>query len=419
MRRDTRLLLLLIVTLVLGTGGALLLEAQKPDLPPLAAVSEHALWMYGQGDEPQPVTGAEDYSFFDLTWSPDGSALAYVVGGATMPRLWVVDRANTTQTRLATDLNTVGLPLNWTADGQVLYAVADPDAPPQAAEDGGLLQTVNVYRIPPELDAQPTRITSIGLGTMCGGGVLFPTEARYYEEAGFIGNRLILALTPYGLVHSTDCGGQGVALTDPATGETTVLDPTLSRAKLSPDGARLAGISEGRLVVFDLPSMTQRLIDTTSTPDQVAWGAADSNVIFYTTQEATGEQVPLTEDEMKAFMANSFFTENPPDMPLYRATIHRLSLNDASDETILTQDAFAIGRMAVSPEGALVFSVIPNLTDWARGVASGAISAEDPSLLFDAFQTELWQLDLGSGQAERLAQGLSQFALNPVPKPAD
>ena len=101
MRRDTRLLLLLIATLVLGTGGALLLEAQKPDLPPLAAVSADGLWLYGQGDEPQPVTAAGGGNFFDLTWSPDGSTLAYFVGGATMPRLWVVDRANTTQTRLA------------------------------------------------------------------------------------------------------------------------------------------------------------------------------------------------------------------------------------------------------------------------------------------------------------------------------
>jgi hypothetical protein len=54
-------------------------------------------------------------------------------------------------------------------------------------------------------------------------------------------------------------------------------------------------------------------------------------------------------------------------------TIEKLDATTGTESTVLSEDAYAIGRMRVAGDGTLVYSTISNLDAWAQAIVSGQL----------------------------------------------
>jgi hypothetical protein len=271
---------------------------------------------------------------------------------------------------------------------------------------------MEVYSVEIIPGAIPQLIHIFQVETGCGGGVQFPTEARYYEEAGFMGNAMLFAVTPYGLIHSTSCIGIGLALLNLETGEDVVIADGLMRAKLSPDQTRVLGINEGQLMLLDLASLNSVTLTPSDFPDQVAWGAA--NQIFYSTVTDTGTQLALDENAAALLVQVMGYSDIPP-VPIWRSTIHRVDTSTGEDVQIYsTEAAWGIGRLFAAPDGGtLFFSLIPNLDRWVQNLSAGGVDLTNFGAVFDALDVEFYQLNLADGSIQLIGEDMSRVTLNP------
>lgn len=404
-------ILILIPLLVLGLPAF----AQDAETPPLAAVRDRAIWLVGFDHDPQPITAGTARDYWNLTWSPDGNFLAYFeVDQDWIMHLKLYDRSTGLTILVASDIQ-APFPLEFAVDSSQLFFVNGAlsyEAGPEYA------MTFYTYDLVPNAVAEGTVEFDFGVG--CGGGSPFPPDWRYTAETmGLGGFHLVMSVTPYGLVHSLDCGGSHTGLLNLHTGEDIDLGP-LSRAAVSADRTKVAGIvdlagtrQDERLVVVALATGDRIEIDTADTPDQVSWSASGSSTLFYSTRQRT--------DRMLSFDATGLqrITDMLGDTILantWEVSIHRVDLESGSDTEIFRTDAFAIGRMTPTPDGqALIVSQIPNADDWLRAVAEGRITMSDPEQ-YDAsvslVPVHLLLLPVSGGPADLIGIDLSNAALN-------
>ena len=178
---------------------------------------------------------------------------------------------------------------------------------------------------------------------------------------------------------------------------------------VSPDGTRLIGISKqyggaptGQLVLVDLASQSATPLPITApaVPDLAVW-SADGNAVFYSTIQESGNVIPATPEEQQKLGEATGYME-PTTLPLNIVTIRRFNLADTTDTEVYTGPAFAIGRLAPTPDGAgLLFSQIPNMEQWVAAVVSGVMPEDPMSLL----PIGLYYLDLTSGAASSGGNG--------------
>jgi hypothetical protein len=405
----------IILVLLMMVAGA---QAQAV-LPPLAAITNGDVWLYGLGSGPLQVTQHDPaaYTYFnDLAWSPDGRFLAFFETNVTAePRLRVVDQ---TGAEMVTVDQAVygGFPPTFTPDStHVIYTTANLEATPAVPAEGPMLAEMEIYSVELVPGATPQLISLFQVETGCGGGVQFPTEARYYEEAGFMGNTMLFALTPAGLVHSTSCIGIGVALMDLETGEDVTIAEGLMRAKLSPDQMLLLGINEGTLMVLDLTTLNTATLTPAGYPDQVAWGAAGSSDVFYSTVADTGTKLALDESASALFIQAMGYSEMPP-IPVWHSTIHRINTLSGEDMELYSTDAaWGIGRLFASSDGAsLYFSQIPNMDRWVQNLSAQGVDITDFAAVFDALNVDLYQVSLADNSVQLAGEDMSRVTLNPA-----
>ncbi|HRF97941.1 MAG TPA: hypothetical protein PLZ51_22190, partial [Aggregatilineales bacterium] len=261
-----------------------------------AAVVDDNVFIYGLTDQPAqitfnvPVPNLAGSSIYHMIWSADGQKLAFIQRTATPDTdglfiiskdIVVVDLATNLILPLGVQASTV-YPISFLPDGRVMFTQEGGYPEPQeGSEVSSNLQIINVFAITPNGESQAEQIGSFTYGVGCGGGSSFPTDTLYWDEAGgFGGNAMLLASSYAGIIHSTDCSGNGVGVLSP-DGNSVVIVPSITRAKLSSDGNRLVGISGTDLIVYDMTTSTEQVIDIESVPDQVAWGVNGSNDIFY------------------------------------------------------------------------------------------------------------------------------------------
>lgn len=370
---------------------------------PLASVTEDNIWLYGFTDDPQQMTDDTFQEFSSLVWSPDGSHLAFIAMDENLQSsLWLSDSLNSDPVQLADELVT-GLPISFTLDNaQVLYGSENPDE----------AFLVDVYSMGLSPNALPELLGQFTFQTGCGGGSPFPHNQMYQQETGYDGNVLVMTLTPFGLVHSIDCSGTGIGILNLETGEDILLDPSLRRVAVSSDRMQLLGISEDILTLVDLATQTITSITTDSIPDQVAWGALDTGDIFFSTRQETGDFIGLTADELHNFWLAQGYEEAVEQLPISEVTIHQLNLETDTDTALYTQEAYAIGRMIITPDNnILLFSQIPGLGDWARDIAEDSSDLANTAATA-AVQTELFRLSLASDDLKLVGSDMEQVALN-------
>ena len=386
-------------------------------LPPLAAVQNDNVWLLDPSGEPQQITDGSAVFYSNLVWSSDGNYLAFIQRDQDFnANLMLYDRANDTLTQVDPDVAD-GFPVRFSFDSSQLFYVKDNP------ENGASQEfTMDFYSYPLGAGGEPTLAGSFIMHLGCGGGSPFPADARYTTETeGFAGFHLVLEVTPFGLVHSMDCGGGQTGLLNLETGEDISLGQ-ISRVAVSADGTKIAGItdiagssSNEPLLVVDLETRETTQLETPGSPDQVVWSAQGSNTLFYSTRQQTDRSIEVTAEEQQR-INTVLGTEYIPY--LWEANIHRFDLDANTDTELYRTSAWAIGRMiAASDNETLYFSQIPNQVEWFRAIAEGRLDMTDPEVFENSaslVQVELYSLPTAGGEATLLGTDLNQVALKPV-----
>ncbi|HEX2619192.1 MAG TPA: hypothetical protein VHL11_03565 [Phototrophicaceae bacterium] len=384
------LLLLMTVSMSMKTelNSIVSAAAQSAEVPfsYAAVTNSNELWVYPTGKAPIQIETPDAKIINNMDWSPNGGLLAYVVFDENYSsQLIVTDPANGRNQVIATGVNT-GFPISFQDDDHILYALSSPDNDPANG-----INKVDLW-LAPIFSREATRVLgTFDVGVGCGGGSIIPADWVYDEETGGLGGfHLILAATPFGIVHSTECGGSSVALLNPETGEDIPISSNFTRPALSPDGTKLAGIElnvsmDGdsvnrttRLLVADLATLAITELTTSGEPQQIAF-SADNTSLFYTTRvENSDFYITLSsedKDKLNTALGFDFGT-----LPRYTSEIWQVNIAANTAAKVYTGDHYAIGRIiALSDGSALIFSTIPNLDAWVSGLIDGSIKFDgDP-----------------------------------------
>lgn len=408
LRISLRSIFLICLTLsaIFGTNSA---QQISSSIPRIAFVRDYSLNVYDPATDQLQVIEAvanTPFLFYRAAWSPDGTRLAYML----------YEEASNSLTLYVSDLQgepialtNIGFapPFNstWLSDGRILYAV-------YSGERHEMVAVLNAYAIVPLAGAAPELLGSFEVAEGCGGGTSNPAESDYYLETSLGGYREVFALTPYGLVHDGQCVGAVITLTNLQTGGVLPLvEGNLVKGVVSADGGQVMGLHEGQLTIVNLADMTVASIITSMTPDQYIW--QDENHIIYSNHKVSGDLLePLSETEIENVRAaqGGFIAEV---MPRFQANIFSIDLSTGTEAPLYTEDAFAIGRMAVRGDW-LVFSQVQNADAWVQGMADGTITIESGTSLWDNLVlTQIYALNLLTGEITLVLEDGQQMAVAP------
>lgn len=382
------------------------------DLPEMAAVVDNATLSLFDVDAANVLTETTTLSAFapefgpalyELAWSPDGRRLIYGVRGEGDGYVLYRTDVAGSEPVLLTDDAEISFPVTFSPTGTQVY-YARPGNPTAVMEDNQV--PVNIFVQDLTADTEAELVGTIGFGVGCGGGSPFPGDAVYDWEAGFMGNGTTFAMTPYGLVYTTACTGDGLALLDLQTGISTPLGDQLGRAVLSPNGERLVAVEANGnvLTVVDLATLSLTPLGTVADPDQVAWGGDD--VIFYSTRTDTGIPVPGSESETFGAAANVV-----GGVPTFDLSIHRVDLTQTTDAEIWAGSGWVVSRLYGTADGnALFFNLIPSGEAWVQAISSGTLTAQNDGVALA--YPDLFRIDLTTGAATQLAENLVMPTFN-------
>lgn len=335
----------------------------------LVGVQGNRLVMLDESGQPRVIAeGARSYG--ELVPSPDGSYLAFAAYDENFVRaLNVYDRTTGEITPIAEGISS-GVPFSFTQANELVYAM-DGDFLTDGDSAGKIELQVYVQPLP---KTEAPTIIPVEFGVGCGGSPL-PTDQRYSSETYSLGgNHLILALTPFGLVYSTDCQGINLAVRS-LDGQSLSTFDGMSRAVLSPDETRIAAIPFVRdepspLVVRILDLTTNSVMDipVDAVPDQLAWNATGSGV--YYSVRAFDTQLNFEGDaraRLDAVLGEGTMLERWA-VSLYEVNV---TSDPGRNSLIFNGDGFAIGRIA-NGDGSVYVSVVPNIDGWANAIADGS-----------------------------------------------
>ena len=381
----------------------------------------------------QPVPAPTSRDLFSLAWSPDGQLLAVVAYDDNYkPSLFLTGPGASEAVALDSGYLEAGFGATFAPDGQILYA-----AEGQWPTDATSMPTVELRQIAAEAGAPPATLGQFTHVVGCGGGSPIPADWQLWRESGFGGSYLSLQWTPLGILHSTACSGGSASLFDPATDTDRPLGPTfdqndmtsagpITRLVVSPDGTEAAGIRATytdnqaltSLVRIDLATGTVTDVPTLQQPDQLAWGLDGS--IYYSTRTPSRMVDAGMSDAERSTLATALGYSSATEMPglsAYTVTIEKLDPATGTETTVLSEDAYAIGRMRVAADGTLVYSTIANLDAWAQAIISGTLDlvndtngAESRALV----PISVYRLNAGETAPSLIGANLEQFELRPV-----
>lgn len=408
---------------------------------PFAAIRDEALWLFGFGDEPQqveiafePVNRPFEIHHRPLVWSDDGQSLYFSLDYTQNDEMFFP----ILQTDRAASPAEVIIPKTtfWygadDVDGNLIYAQFNEDAryPDIEIDPYGGAQTIflpvrhDIYSMAADGSGRPDLLGSFPQGVDCQGGPRNLSESIYHRELNWHGNPLTLKLTPYGIVHTFSCWGGGTALLETNNVRDRLLGNLLRRVQISADGRALIGVDDVRgdlrhnadellLCYVDLETLETEILPTADEPDQVAWGMSETRDLFYSVLTPAGE-IELTEEESALIEKVTVFYG---DGERNTVSIRHYDLETGEDVEVYSAntDAYAIGRMTVTPDGQyLLFSQIPNADAWVEAV----LASDDPfaegaaDSFYDQLEPRLILLNLKTGQTTLIAEGVYWFSLN-------
>ncbi|MBC7809495.1 MAG: hypothetical protein H7175_00005 [Burkholderiales bacterium] len=410
--RTLRGLAAFLIVLLFTSASA---QPETSSLPPFAAIfdtnihwfdaaADSVLQLSTEGMDRNVDEGRVGFIRDKFTISPDGTILVYAI--------LEPDPVNADRERLyfmMIDLNTgerTELPVRL-ADISRMHMSISLDNQSLLYNEG-----VTFYRLPLTASGQPTPLFALpDMSGGGGGGSSYPSDPLFWLERGGTtgGARPILAETPLGLVFTppppNSIDDRGVYLYDFEQSQAFTVSDSMTNAALSADRTQIAGVippdgerpghPETTISVVDLQTLVQERLTITDAIDNVTWGPAGSNTLYYSTRRRTGDinldLLPFADREQLFSFTGRFADGTPVGIPRYEVGIFRYDLTTGASTRLYYADAWAIGRMFATPDSsALVFSQVTGLQRWVSERAAG-IDYPDP---YTPAQTDLYRLDL-------------------------
>lgn len=370
----------------------------------------------------------------DLQFSPTGLSLMFQqrerteLGGFTSNGFeYMLDRGF--QLVQAPQVHSL-LPMTFSEDGRaVVYATIDTTNPfPVVRDEGGNVEYVNlaVYEralgLAQDGPINPAVLLGrITLNGSCGGDNFYPGGETWFDEVGPGGSTYLFALTDYGLLHSGDCNGRSIRLTDLTSGTTIEVGTGLSQAALSPDGQRVAGVisptdpnNPGALKIVDLNTLETIVIELADIPQRLAWATDGSGLLYYSTR-LFAPPIDITG------LPNMPYLGSTTDLVAHITSIYAIDPDTLETQVLLDGGYFwDIGRLLPAPDGNLFFSTIPNGDAWVDALRNGTAATGDGSFeawVRDYFPVSLWVTNPFLGdptEATLLGENMANAALNPA-----
>ncbi|HLY24997.1 MAG TPA: SH3 domain-containing protein [Aggregatilineales bacterium] len=314
--------------------------------------------------------------YSNLTWSPDGTKLAFMSGQT----LFVAASGNAPVTIVQ---KVAGAPA-WSSDSSKLAYFVATGQPDPSDPTGTLWQGQAVSIAANGSASSPQYAGTISFGGGCGGGGFSPSLVLYYQEAGYAGNPYQVVWTNKGFVYTMNCVGMGLALRD-STGKVIWQVADAGRVAISPDRSRAAAVRFDKqnhslgAIFIDLATGATTPLSSDTTIDQFAWSADGSTILY-------SKQVPGT--SVSANASSPFFQKYNGagwlgNAPSYTTTLWRMPAAGGQATQLLQRNGFAIGVIAAVPDNSgVLVSFVPAMTDLANAInANGnqdAINAAIP-----------------------------------------
>ncbi len=412
------LLLLFSLLLTLPVGWVTAQQTDPLPIFPFAAIHDDGLWLYGE--TAQPVETSEEVFRRPLVWSDDGEHLYFIVRERGLPVMRTDQRGTAPEIVIPRSNHWSGVD---EVAGDLIYAEFNPDAVypshtiyPYGEDNQDIFAPVqqDVYRRP--ANGEPELVGSFAQGVDCQGGPPNLSHAVYMGELNNKGNPLTLRMTPHGVVHTFTCWGGGTALL--TADDDVLLGNRLRRVQISENGRDLIGIDDAKpeepnniddhlLRYVNLATLQSETLSTAAEPDQLAWGLPGTDEIFYSSL-TPADPIELTEaEDEQLWEITYFFGDGARNM----ASIRRYNIETGADDVVYEADAYAIGRMALTPDGRyLLFSQIPNADDYVETALAGDF--EERSDLRKLIEPNVYAFDLETGETTLLAERVYFFSFN-------
>lgn len=347
----------------IDTAGNLLMKSRSAE--DSATIAENT--------NPTELYPLFQYSLF--TFSPDGSALVYRDG---QTRNLMIRRSGQESANILVESNASGFPITFDPTSTIIYYVGYETTP----TDSEFYEDYTVYGITIDGNDQ-TPLATFTYEVGCGGGTPDPADIVYTvaNNAGFLGNSQSFARVDAGFVYTMRCDGIGVGLVT-TNGDSHVIDGQLRRVNLSPDGTQLAGIRDGKMIVYNLEDESI-LAEVETSVDQLNWLDNDT-IVFSTLESCSPINVSAEQAEALELPALAF------ESRLCELTLNTLNLVDLTETEIFSGNGYGIGGIESASENALIFTLI-----------------DSQYLMTDAENTTaIYYLEIGGDGAELLASGV-------------
>jgi hypothetical protein len=337
---------------------------------------------------------ASDHVYSNAVVSPKGDQVAYF-DPATGTLFTAVTQGGGEPRKLTDGVYTAFSPA-WKADGSEIAYLSSGDG-----------KTFSIMAV--KIDGSGSRKVAdlTEFNATCSTNPTDPAERLYNATSGIGGNdNLLLWATNGTLYYSLGCDGVGVGQVNGDDSGAKLIDKSLRRAKLSPDGAALLGITgdagANKLIRLSLSDGKLTELPTAAMPDQVAW-SANGKSIFYST--ATLKEAMVLDADDQKDRGQEVFGVWPFNAPINDVSLHSIDLTSGVDTKHYSTFAFGITDIAPAPDGSgALFTLIQDSSGFVQAFKNNVAAAD---LRRVAPTTLVYWLPLPTGVAQPIAVTLN------------
>lgn len=324
-------------TLFAGTDGAgnVVVGIAAPGSPVVAITGD------AKGTYIDPYF-KRDKIYTALTWSPDGTRLAFV---ELLSQSLYIAESGFAPRMVATRIF-IGLPPAFSPDGRELAYVVDTG---QLSPTGGGTDLIVQVQAIPVTGGAPRAVVNLDYGVGCGGGGFSPSLLRYWDENGYNGSRAFMAWTPNGILASISCMNIGYRFT--ALNGLKVWEATdLARLSLSPNRSQAVGVVQtpgqnpSAAALIDVATGSRTPLALAVQPDQISFTNTGAEVVY--SARTLQQAIP---GDPAAPLGLELFPAWPVTAERYQVAVFKQPIFGGAPVQLLNETGYAIGRLAFSP----------------------------------------------------------------------